>query len=106
VGDVNDRPLVSIPATATGDEVVNALEKYDRVALPVVDAEGKMLGIITVDDVLEFAERKATREIQKLGGSEALDAPYFDVGFLPLVRKRGGWVAAAVLVRTLRAPAL
>jgi magnesium transporter len=106
VADIDDRPLISIPATASGDEVVNAFEKYDRVALPVVDAEEKMLGIITVDDVLEFAERKATREIQKLGGSEALDAPYFDTGFWPMVRKRGGWLAALFLGETLTATAM
>jgi len=69
VKDIDDRPAVSIPATAKGEEVVAAFEKYDRVALPVTDSEGHMLGIITVDDVLEFAQRQATEEIQKLGGS-------------------------------------
>lgn len=106
VADIEDRPLVSIPAKATGEEVVAAFEKYDRVALPVVDAEGLMLGIITVDDVLEFAERKATSEIQKLGGSEALDAPYFNVHFLPMVKKRGGWLAALFLGEMLTATAM
>ena len=106
VASIEDRPLVSIPATATGDDVVATFEKYDRVALPVVDKDGKMLGIITVDDVLEFAERKATREIQKLGGSEALDAPYFDVGFWPMCKKRGGWLAALFLGETLTATAM
>ncbi len=109
VAEIEDRPLVSIPATATGDEVVAAFDKYDRVALPVVDAAGvggKMLGIITIDDVLEFAERKATREMQKLGGSEALDAPYFDVGFWPMAKKRGGWLAALFLGETLTATAM
>jgi magnesium transporter len=65
-----------------------------------------MLGIITGDDVLEFAERKATREMQKLGGSEALDAPYFDVGFWPMVKKRGGWLAALFIGETLTATAM
>jgi magnesium transporter len=106
VADIEDRPLVCIPATAPGEEVVAAFEKYDRVALPVVDAQGLMLGIITVDDVLEFAEKKATSEIQKLGGSEALDAPYFNVGFLPMVKKRGGWLAALFLGEMLTATAM
>ncbi len=106
VADIEDRPLVSIPATAKGEEVVAAFEKYDRVALPVVDPEGHMLGIITVDDVLEFAERKATSEMQKLGGSEALDAPYFNVGFGPMIRKRGGWLAALFLGEMLTATAM
>ncbi len=106
VGDIEDRPLISIPTSATGEEVVATFERYDRVALPVVDAQGAMLGIITVDDVLEYAEKKATREIQKLGGSEALDAPYFDVGFWPMVRKRGGWLAVLFLGETLTATAM
>jgi magnesium transporter len=106
VEEIEDRKPVSILATATGEEVVAAFEKYDRVALPVVDPEGHMLGIITVDDVLEFAEKKATSEMQKLGGSEALDAPYFNVGFVPMVKKRGGWLAALFLGEMLTATAM
>ena len=106
VVDIEDRALVSIPAAMKGEEVVAQFEKYDRVALPVVDTAGKMLGIITVDDVLEFAEKKATAEMQKLGGSEALDAPYFDVGFWSMCKKRGGWLAALFLGETLTATAM
>lgn len=106
VAAIEDRPLVSVPAMAMAEEVVAAFEKYDRVALPVVDPEGLMLGIITVDDMLEFAEKKATSEIQKLGGSEALDAPYFKVGFLPMIKKRGGWLAALFLGEMLTATAM
>lgn len=106
VADVEDRPLVTVPATASGADVVSTFEKYDRTALPVVDGAGHMLGIITVDDVLEFAEKRATQEIQKLGGSEALDAPYRDVGFWHMLRKRGGWLAALFLGETLTATAM
>jgi magnesium transporter len=106
IGDIEDRPLVSIPSNARGEDVVASFERYDRVALPVVDDSGIMLGIVTHDDVLEFAERRATQEIQKLGGSEALDKPYFDVTFWPMVRKRGGWLAALFLGETLTATAM
>lgn len=106
VVDIEDRPLVSIPATASGEEVVAAFERYDRAALPVVDTAGRMLGIITADDVLEFAERKATAEMQRLGGSEALDKPYFDVSFGSMLKKRGGWLAALFLGETLTATAM
>jgi magnesium transporter len=106
VGDIEDRPPVFIQATDSTDEVLAAFERYDRVALPVVDKNRHMLGIITVDDVLEFAQRKATQEMQKLGGSEALDKPYFDVGFWPMVKKRGGWLAALFLGETLTATAM
>ena len=80
VSELNDATLVSIPATATRDEVVATFEKYDRIALPVTDSRGVMVGMITVDDVLDVAEQKATEEIQGLGGVEALDAPYFRRG--------------------------
>jgi magnesium transporter len=106
IGDIEDRPLVSVKATDAGADAVKAFEQYDRAALPVVDNEGHMLGIITHDDVLEFAERRATEEMQKLGGSEALDKPYFDVGFWEMVKKRGGWLAALFLGEMLTATAM
>lgn len=106
IGDIEERPPVSIEASATGEEVVSAFDRYDRAALPVVDAQGHLLGIVTHDDVLEFAEKRATEEIQKLGGSEALDRPYFEVTFWPMVRKRGGWLAALFLGETLTATAM
>lgn len=106
LGEIKDRPLVSIPATLKAEDVIDTFQQYDRVALPVVDDAGVMLGIVTHDDVLEFAEKRATQEMQRLGGSEALDAPYFDTGFWPMVRKRGGWLAALFLGETLTATAM
>jgi magnesium transporter len=106
VSDLNDAQLVSIPATATRDEVVATFEKYDRIALPVTDSRGVMVGMITVDDVLDVAEQKATEEIQGLGGVEALEAPYFDVGFSSMVKKRGGWLSALFLGEMLTATAM
>jgi magnesium transporter len=104
--DIDDRPLISIPATADRQAVLEAFKKYDRVALPVTDDQGHMLGIITVDDVVDVAEQRATEEIQKIGGTEALDAPYLDVGFWSMVRKRGGWLSALFLGETLTATAM
>lgn len=106
VGDIQDRPLVSIPATASLEEVVNTFRKYDRVALPVTDQNGQMLGIITADDVLDVAEREATEDIQKIGGMEALDQPYLDVSFLRMVWKRGGWLSVLFLGEMLTATAM
>jgi magnesium transporter len=106
VVDIEDRPRVAIPATADKQAVLEAFKKYDRVALPVTDADGHMLGIITVDDVVDVAEERATEEIQKMGGMEALDAPYLDVGFWSMVRKRGGWLSALFLGETLTATAM
>ncbi len=106
VGDIEDRPVVSVNASDSAGEVVRMFEQYDRAALPVVDNDRHLLGIITHDDVLEFAERRATQEIQKLGGSEALDEPYFTVSFWDMVKKRGGWLAILFLGEMLTATAM
>lgn len=106
IADLHDRQLVSIPATAGRDEVVGTFEKYDRVALPVTDSQGILVGIITVDDVLDVAEEAATEDIQKLGGMEALEAPYLDIGYFEMVRKRAGWLAILFVGETLTATAM
>ncbi len=98
---IDDPELVSVRATDDRDGVLKAFEKYDRAVLPVTDDRGYMLGIITVDDVLDIAEQRATEDIQKLGGSEALGASYLDVRFTTMLRKRGGWLAALFLGRAL-----
>src|SRR6266581_3555965 len=106
VADIEDRPLVALQATSTKNEVLAAFERYDRVALPVTDAGGLMLGIITVDDVLDVAEQKATEEMQKMGGMEALDAPYMEVGQWAMFKKRGVWLSALFLGEMLTATAM
>ncbi len=106
ITQIDDRPLVSVPATADRRAMIEAFEKYDRPVLPVTDHEGKMLGIITADDVLDVAEEVVTEEIHKMGGQEALDEPYLNVGFWNMVRKRGGWLAILFLGEMLTATAM
>lgn len=106
VGDLPNRVLVSIPATAGRDEVLTLFEKYDRVALPVTDSRGVMVGIITADDVLDVAEEKATEEVQKLGGMEALDAPYMEIGMFEMLKKRGGWLSVLLVGEMLTTTAM
>lgn len=106
VTEIDDPPLVKMNATDDREEVLKAFEKYDRLALPVTDADGHMLGIITVDDVLDVAEQEATEDIQKLGGMEALDAPYLQVNVLSMIRKRAGWLSALFLGEMLTATAM
>src|SRR5581483_6970049 len=106
VTSIDDPPLVAVHATDDREEVLKLFEKYDRVAVPVTDAQGHMLGVITVDDVLDVAEQEATEDIQKLGGMEALDAPYLNVGLFSMIRKRAGWLSALFLGEMLTATAM
>ena len=103
---IADPPLVSLHATDDRELALEFFEKYDRVALPVTDALGNMLGIVTSDDILDIAESEATEDIQKLGGSEALDAPYIQVGLWSMIRKRGGWLSVLFLGEMLTATAM
>ena len=96
--------------TATEDMDQEALSRlfsqHGINAIPVVDPAGRMKGIVTVDDIVEVVQEEATEDIQKLGGMEALDAPYMAVGFLAMVRKRGTWLSALFLGEMLTATAM
>lgn len=103
VEHLEERQLISIPANTDVEEVVQMFEKYDRVVLPVTDTRGVLVGIITVDDVLDVAEAEATEDIQRLAGMEALEAPYFDISFFEMIRKRAGWLMVLFIAQTLTA---
>ncbi len=93
VESLMNRSFVTLRAEQDQEEAVRMLQRYDRVALPVVDSRGVLLGIVTHDDVADVAEAEATEDIQKMGGMEALDEPYTTISLFRLVRKRGGWLA-------------
>ncbi len=92
VGDLVGKKFVALRTTDDKMTAVDAFRKYDRTALPVVDPLGVLVGIVTVDDVLDVAEEQATREIQKFGGLEALDDPYVATPLLALVKRRASWL--------------
>src|SRR5204862_3982660 len=75
-------------------------------AIPIVDGAGRMKGIVTADDIVNVVTEEASEDIQKLGGMEALDAPYLHIKFRKMVRKRGGWLAALFIGETLTATAM
>jgi len=75
-------------------------------AIPIVDNDGRMKGIVTADDIVDVVTEEASEDIQKIGGSEALDAPYLKVALLEMVRKRGGWLAALFIGETLTTTAM
>lgn len=92
-----------------GDDRETALalfRKFDRVALPVVDQNRKLIGIVTVDDMLDVAEAEATEDIQKLGGTEALDEPYTTIALARMVKKRAGWLVVLFVGEMLTATAM
>lgn len=97
---------VSLFAGHNREEAISLFQTHGLHALPVTDSDGKMIGIVTIDDVLDVAEERATRDIQKLGGSEALDAPYMEIGILPMIRKRAGWLVVLFLGEMLTASAM
>jgi magnesium transporter len=104
--DLMDRRFVALKATDDQQAAVAVFRQYDRSALPVTDSAGMLIGIVTIDDVLDVAEATATREIQRIGGSEALDEPYMDVAFWRMIQKRAGWLTALFLGEMLTATAM
>lgn len=87
-------------------QAVESFRKYDVTVLPVLDSQGVLVGVVTVDDVLDLAEQQATDDIQRLGGVEALDAPYLRIALLTMIRKRAGWLAVLFLGEMLTATAM
>jgi len=106
VADLMDRGFVALKATDDQEAAVAVFRQYDRSALPVTDTAGMLIGIVTIDDVLDVAEATATREIQRIGGSEALDEPYISIAFAQMIRKRAGWLTALFLGEMLTATAM
>ena len=106
VGDQAWSEVVSVPVTATGEEVARLTSNYDLVALPVVDATNRMVGVITVDDVIDVIQEEQTEDVQKLGGMEALDEPYMQIGFWTMIRKRAGWLCILFVGSLLTATAI
>jgi magnesium transporter len=106
VSDLMDRRFVALKASDDQEAAVSVFRQYDRTALPVTDTGGMLIGIVTIDDVLDVAEAAATREIHKIGGSEALDEPYMQIGLGRMIQKRAGWLTALFLGELLTATAM
>jgi magnesium transporter len=93
ISDVMGKDVITIHEEMD-QEIVSGMFTQNRfVALPVVDSEMHMKGIVTLDDVLDVSQEEATEDIHKLGGTEALDAPYPDVPLIQMIKKRAGWLA-------------
>ncbi|MBX2926815.1 MAG: magnesium transporter [Saprospiraceae bacterium] len=106
VADVMDHTFQALSAFDDQEAAVKMFSKYDRVALPVVDSDGVLIGIVTVDDVMDVAEEEATEDMQLMGGMNALDDDYSQTGVLEMVRKRVGWLIMLFLGQMLTVTAL
>ncbi|MFO0907827.1 MAG: magnesium transporter [Isosphaeraceae bacterium] len=106
VRDIVDGRFVALQVTDAKKDAVEVFRKYDRTALPVVDSRGVLVGIVTIDDVLDVAQEEATREIQRFGGLEALDEPYVATPLFSMVRKRATWLVILFLGEMLTATAM
>lgn len=98
-------PIAVSPLTDR-EEVARLLSKYNLLAVPVLDRDGHVLGIVTVDDVIDAIIAEGTEDVQKFGGMEALNEPYLQINFITMIRKRGGWLCALFLSEMLTASAM
>lgn len=106
VADLADHKFVALFVNDDEETAINVFRKYDRVALPVVDKQGILLGIVTIDDVLHLAKEEDTEDMQKIGGMEALEGPYMQTPFFVLMKKRAGWLVILFLGEMLTATAM
>ncbi|NLX23479.1 MAG: magnesium transporter [Phycisphaerae bacterium] len=106
LSSIMDRQFSALRVDQDQEEAVREFQRLDRVALPVVDSAGMLVGMVTVDDVMDVAEEEVTEDMQKMAAVEALDAPYLDVGFFTMVRKRVIWLSVLFLGQMLTATAM
>jgi len=102
----NRRPPLTVTADIDREEAARLISKYNLLAIPVIDDQRRMLGIVTVDDVIDALVEETTEDVQRFGGMEALDAPYMEISFIEMVRKRAGWLCALFLSEMLTATAM
>src|SRR5438094_9606450 len=106
VRDLMQTDVVTVSEQMDQEDVGLLFAKHSLLAIPVVDADGRMKGVVTVDDIVDVVQEEATEDIQKIGGMEALDAPYLEIGFASMVRKRAGWLAILFVGEMLTATAM
>jgi magnesium transporter len=92
IGSVMRRQVIRVPASADQEEAARLLMEHNLLALPVVDTEGRLVGVVTADDVADVLEEEATEDIELLGGSQPLDTPYLSASVSALFRKRIVWL--------------
>ncbi|MEO7094578.1 MAG: magnesium transporter [Polyangiales bacterium] len=92
IGNVMTERVITVGPDTDQEEVARQMSKYDLLAIPVIDQRGILLGVITADDIMDVLTQEGTEDVQKLGGMETLEHPYFASSFLTLIKKRGTWL--------------
>lgn len=106
IGDIIDRKFLALNVRDDQESATYIFRKNNRAVLPVIDDNGILLGIVTIDDILRVESEEATEDIQKIGGTEALDEPYMNTPFFELIKKRAGWLIILFLGEMLTATAM
>ncbi|MGX7687927.1 magnesium transporter [Flectobacillus roseus] len=106
IGELLDHFCPSLTIYENQESAVSMFKEYDRVTLPVVNEQNVLMGVVTIDDILDVAERENTKDIQKIGGLEELDYPYVRTPFWDLIKKRAGWLIVLFLGEMLTASAM
>lgn len=106
IDEVMRTDLVTAREHADQEELSRLFAEHNLMAIPIVDDDKKMKGIVTIDDIVDVVEEEATEDIQKMGGTEALDAPYLQIDLLAMLRKRAGWLIVLFLGELLTANAM
>jgi magnesium transporter len=92
IAEVMRTNIISVPPTMDQEEVARRMAKYDLNVIPVVADDGSLLGVITIDDIIDVLVQEQTEDVQKIGAVEPLDVPYFQTSFLTFIKKRAGWL--------------
>ena len=103
---IAEEKIITLTASQDQADALEAFKRYDSVALPVVDSNGYLIGVVTVDDMLDVAEEEETEDIQKFGGIEALEEPYIDLPIPQLIKKRAVWLVILFIGEMLTASAM
>ncbi|NML72207.1 magnesium transporter [Chryseobacterium sp. RP-3-3] len=106
ISDMTDNHFVAITTVTSKEDAVTYFEKYDRTALPIITEAGVLVGIVTIDDILDQIEQQNTEDIQKFGGLEALDDPYTQTSLMEMIKKRGMWLIILFFSEMLTASAM
>jgi magnesium transporter len=106
VRDIMSTSLITARSDMDQEELSRLFAAHDLQAIPVVDGQGRMQGIVTVDDIVDVIQEEATEDIQKIGGTQALEAPYLQVGYSSMLRKRVVWLAVLFVGELLTATAM